>query len=176
MLLSHNGKIEFTKFDIGDKVYQAKKTKINLNFGTTIESKEIWVPIINPATVHEINVVLSVTDCNYSYVIINGDNTIKCEKDVLFKSFEEAERFCDTKNRVIKKMRIADIHIPTSFTKTYPSVEKITKKYEEYLKNRRFTDIIVVDKNNVLLDGYITYILSKGFGYQEVDVYVKEEK
>ena len=45
-------------------------------------------------------------------------------------------------------------------------------RMEEIREHGKFTNMIEVDENNVLIDGYTTYVLAKGFGFNQVEVMV----
>lgn len=76
----------------------------------------------------------------------------------------------------IKSIKTKKIKIPDEFSSTYPKAEKIKDKYAYYKACKmnkieyRFSDYIVIDKNNNLRDGYITYLLARAFGEKKIDV------
>ena len=93
----------------------------------------------------------------------------------LFATIEEAEKYCAEQNTVKKTMNLADIIIQPSYLQTYPNSSKIKERMDELKKHGKFTNMIEVDMNNVLMDGYTTYVLAKGFGFEEIEVIVRED-
>ena len=56
-----------------------------------------------------------------------------------------------------KTIPLSDIKVPKAFKDTAPSPQKIIEKTIDYCNGRY--ESIRVDKNNVLFDGYITYLI-----------------
>lgn len=74
------------------------------------------------------------------------------------------------------RMKLKDIIIPEDFQKTPPSVFKMQDRYNYYIRhNKRFKSEIIIDKNNVLLDGYITYELCRLMDKKYIYAVVKED-
>lgn len=57
--------------------------------------------------------------------------------------------------------RLKNIKISKEFKMHYPSALKLAHKIEYYLRNGKFEQPIVIDKENVLVDGYTTYIIAQ---------------
>ena len=87
------------------------------------------------------------------------------------------------KNKLIKSMQveIVDIRplegeiIPIECIKIKkyfkkPKESKMKIKEEYFNKHRYFRSTIILDKNNVLLDGYTTYLLAKEKGYKNITI------
>lgn len=82
-----------------------------------------------------------------------------------------------------KTIRLSRIKISDEMKSTMPKVEKISKKYE-YCKNKirvnkkygtnynPLQSSILLDKHNVLVDGYTSYLIAKMFGFKKVDVFI----
>ena len=68
------------------------------------------------------------------------------------------------------KMKLSDIKIRESFLNSTPSQVKYQKKKEKWLRTGRQDRYIVVDKEGYLDDGYITYLILKEFGIEDVKV------
>lgn len=51
-----------------------------------------------------------------------------------------------------------------------PKVSKMKEKEEYFNKHGYFRSTIILDKNNVLLDGYTTYLLAKEQGYKSITI------
>lgn len=54
-----------------------------------------------------------------------------------------------------------DIVVPESFKLTQPSIDKIEVKLDYYKKYNKFEKHIVINKENILQDGYVNYLLCK---------------
>ena len=109
------------------------------------------------------------------YNFFGGEISDYKNEDRLFATIEEAEKYCAEQNTVKKTMKLADIIIQPSYLQTYPSSSKMKERMDELKKHGKFTNMIEVDINNVLVDGYITYVLAKGFGFEEIEVIVRED-
>lgn len=82
-----------------------------------------------------------------------------------------------------KTIRLSRIKISKEMQSTMPRAEKLSQKYE-YFKNKTrvnkkygkdynpFQSTIVLDKRNVLVDGYTSYLIAKMFGIKKVDVII----
>lgn len=55
-------------------------------------------------------------------------------------------------------VKISDIIVPTYLKRTKPSNKKISHIKEYYEKNGKFDEPVVVNVNNILLDGYARYL------------------
>lgn len=67
-----------------------------------------------------------------------------------------------------KYIKLNEIKISDCFAKTFPSREKMLKVEEYYVNNHKKIDQdIVVDKNNVLVDGYIRYLILKKYNVKK---------
>ena len=64
----------------------------------------------------------------------------------------------------MKTMKMSDIIIPESFAQTYPRKKKIDACKEHWIKTGRQSKYIVVDKKNILTDGYVMYLVLKELG------------
>lgn len=57
--------------------------------------------------------------------------------------------------------RLKNIKISKEFKMKYPRTLKLISKMEYYLRNNKFEQPIVVNKDNVLVDGYTSYIIAQ---------------
>lgn len=76
-------------------------------------------------------------------------------------------------------MKISDIIINDTFSNTIPSESKMSKVKRYVEENGKQDKPIVVNKNNVLLDGYVRYLVLKNLGYEDALVKklgIKKEK
>lgn len=60
---------------------------------------------------------------------------------------------------MIKKLK--NIKISKEFKMKYPKTLKLISKMEYYLRNNKFEQPIVINKDNVLVDGYTSYIIAQ---------------
>lgn len=67
-------------------------------------------------------------------------------------------------------MKMSDIIIPESFAQTHPRKEKIDACKEHWIKTGRQSKYIVVDKKNILTDGYVMYLVLKELGVDEAKI------
>ena len=65
-------------------------------------------------------------------------------------------------------LNISEIVVPAHFKN--PNLDKILMHHQDYICNG-YLDPIIVDSNNVIIDGYISYLIHKGYGHEKVDVY-----
>lgn len=72
--------------------------------------------------------------------------------------------------KLYTKVKLADIKIQKSFLSYTPKKDKIDKYRDTYEEYKAFKKLPVVDKNLVLFDGYISYLLMKECGFDEVFV------
>lgn len=57
--------------------------------------------------------------------------------------------------------RLKNIKISKEFKMKYPRTLKLISKMEYYLRNNKFEQPIVINKENVLVDGYTSYIIAQ---------------
>ena len=65
-------------------------------------------------------------------------------------------------------LNIGEIVVPAHFKN--PDLDKLLMHHQDYVCNQ-YLDPIIVDSNNVIIDGYISYLIHKGYGHEKVDVY-----
>jgi len=188
------------KFNSNDILYTTKQTKVemicNICEGTgkiKYNGKDMKCPecmgVGKFKSEKNVNIV-----CDEPYKISttkisinsNGGITVKYKgycglsmlnraEDNLFTSKEEAQRRCDELNKEKTFVRIEDIIIQEDFKKFIPSLDKIHEKLEYYKLHKKFNGNIVVDKNNILQDGYIIYLLCKMLNIEVLKVVVETE-
>lgn len=73
-------------------------------------------------------------------------------------------------------MKVEDIKISEAFASTTPSEKKIYWCRQYWLEYQKQDRYIVVNKNNVLVDGYIQYLILKENDILEAEVIKKEGK
>lgn len=69
-----------------------------------------------------------------------------------------------------KYMKLEDINIPDRFVSKPPKLDKVLLHHQDYINNR-YLDPIIVDADNVIIDGYISYLIRKHYGHETVQVY-----
>lgn len=70
----------------------------------------------------------------------------------------------------MKTMKMSDIIIPGSFAQTHPRKEKIDVCKEHWIKTGRQSKYVVIDKENILTDGYVMYLVLKELGVDEAKI------
>ena len=65
-------------------------------------------------------------------------------------------------------VKLENIKIPYNFTA--PNEKKIKKRKKYYKKYGYFQRRIILNKNNLLIDGYITYLLALNMGYDYITI------
>lgn len=75
-----------------------------------------------------------------------------------------------------KKIDISKVVVPIEFMQTVPAAHKIDKVKEYYKSNGKLDKPIMLSKNNVLVDGYIRYIVAKENGLSEIEYIVQSPK
>lgn len=70
----------------------------------------------------------------------------------------------------MKTMKMSDIIVPESFAQTHPRKEKIDACKEHWIKTGRQSKYVVVNKENMLTDGYVMYLVLKELGVDEVKI------
>ena len=104
-----------------------------------------------------------------------GCNSLNRAEESLFLTKEEAQIRCNELNREKKLIMVKDIIIQESFKTTSPSVDKIQEKLNYYKENNKFKDNIVINKDNVLLDGYINYLICNLLNIEMIKAIIEEK-
>lgn len=79
-----------------------------------------------------------------------------------------------TQKAIITTIKLSKIKIPHKFKRKYPKPEKMLRKYEFFLKHKKLESRIVINKQNILIDGYTSYLIAKAFGFKKVTVMIKD--
>ena len=186
------------KFQKGDTIYTIKQTKLEKNCeiceGTgriKYNDKDMRCPeCMGTGRFTENKNILKVCDDPFVITLTkisvdnNGSITVRYKgnccfvrlnraEESLFLSKEEAQLKCDEMNKDRINIRVDDIIIQDSFKESKPSVDKIQNKLEYYKVNNKFEKNIVVDKNNILQDGYINYLICRILGIEVVKAVVE---
>jgi RecJ-like exonuclease len=106
-------------------------------------------------------------DISVKYKGYCGFNTLNRAEDNLFSTKEEAQKRCDELNQEKVYINVKDIFIRDDFKATQPSLDKVQEKLDYYKQNKKFDKYIVINKDNILQDGYINYLLC---GLLNIDV------
>ena len=130
-----------------DEVFQVFNTKISINYNGDIHVK---------------------------YKGKCGEPLLTRAENNLFETREQAQIKCDELNKEKIEIHIDDIIIPDSFREKRPSINKINKKLEYYKLYNCFEKDIVVNKDNILVDGYINYLIYKMMNVEMVRVSVED--
>ncbi len=74
------------------------------------------------------------------------------------------------KDNPYEVINIDEIKIPRNFSKSGINKKKLQQKEAFYIEFGYYQDRIILDENNLLLDGYSTYMLAKKNGVNEIEV------
>lgn len=72
-------------------------------------------------------------------------------------------------------MKLNKIKISTAFSNNFPKYEKLLQCHEFYKKHGYLDRQIVVNKNNVLIDGYVGYIILRAQGVNRYPVVINTQ-
>ena len=72
---------------------------------------------------------------------------------------------------LIKGFQIKNIVISEDYRCTTPTSAKLSRLEQYYLQTRELPTNIVINDDDVLIDGYITYLLAVQYGVEQIDVY-----
>ena len=186
------------KFQKGDIIYTTRQTKLEKNCSVCegtgrikYNDKNMRCPeCMGTGKITENKNILKVCDDPFVITLTkisvdnNGNITVRYKgncgfvrlnraEESLFSSKEEAQLKCDEMNKDRINIRVDDIIIQDSFKESKPSVDKIQNKLEYYKVNNKFEKNIVVDKNNILQDGYINYLICRILGIEVVKAVVE---
>ena len=75
---------------------------------------------------------------------------------------------------IITTIKLSKIKIPHKFKRKYPKPEKMLRKYKFFLKHKKLESFIIINKQNILIDGYTSYLIAKAFGFKKVTVMIKD--
>ena len=143
-----------------------------------IELNEGKYFVINePFKINYITIETDIDNVNSIIYTIESDHYIRSreEKD-LFLTKEKAQARCNELNKERITIDLKDIDIPKDFRNSKPSIDKIKRKLDYYKNNNKFDKDIIIDRDRVLQDGYITYLLCKMFNVNNIDVIVQDIK
>jgi len=190
-----------SKFDFGDEVYLIKESPTEIqcamcNGECTIDNPMTQAKIKCPCCNGKGKVILSDTKTwcviddlfkvtemrikayskenyyiKYSVRQALGNKYNPSEMNI-FCSKELAQAECDKRNRPVKRIDLKDIQISSCFKSTMPNTDKIKECYDFYKKNNKLDRDIIIDKNNVLVDGYVGYLVCKMLSKENIRVLI----
>ncbi len=76
----------------------------------------------------------------------------------------------------MRTMKLKDIIITEAFANTIPKKTKIDECRDYWLKTGKQDRYIVVNKDNVLIDGYIQYLVLEEFGIEEAEIQIAKKR
>ena len=76
----------------------------------------------------------------------------------------------------MKKMKLSDIKISEAFANTIPKEEKLEECRKNWHENHRQDRFIVVNRKNILIDGYIQYLILKENNMDEAEVKISNKR
>lgn len=187
------------KFQKGDIIYTTKQEKVISNcsvcegtgrikyndkdmrcpecmgVGKFKSDKHINMVCDNPYTISTTKISINSNgDISIKYKGYCGFTNLNRAADNLFLSKEEAQVRCDYLNKEKKFINLDEIIIKECFKESRPSLDKIQEKLEYYkTHHNNFDKLIVIDRDNVLQDGYIIYLIYKMLDNDMVKVVVE---
>lgn len=75
----------------------------------------------------------------------------------------------------MKKIKLSEIIITEAFANSHPSEGKVQKYRKEFAENGKQSKFLVVNKYNVLMDGYIQYLILKENEIEEAE-YIRSNR
>ena len=75
----------------------------------------------------------------------------------------------------MKKIKLDEIIIPKVFLESKPSEMKIEKCINKWKKYNKQPKLLIIDEDNVLIDGYIQYLVLKELGHEEGNYILKHK-
>lgn len=72
---------------------------------------------------------------------------------------------------LLKDFSIKDIKITEDFQRTQPGIRKMERAEKRFMQTGALPTNIIINAENVLIDGYITYLLALEHGIKHIDVY-----
>jgi hypothetical protein len=73
--------------------------------------------------------------------------------------------------QVLKDFNLKDIIISEEFKRTPPRPEKLERMERRYRATGTLPNNIIINNDNVLIDGYVTYLYALSIGMQQMDIY-----
>lgn len=187
------------KYQKGDIVYIIKQTKVEIvchvcegigkikynekdmkcpecmGIGKFMSNKNIYVVCDESFVISTIKISINGNgDISVKYKGYCGFNSLNRAEENLFLTKEEAQTRCDELNKEKTYIRINDIIIKDCFKETSPSVDKILSKLNYYKINKNFDKNIVINKENILQDGYINYLLCKLLNIEVIQAIIED--
>lgn len=86
-------------------------------------------------------------------------------RGLIYRKVKERFNMTDFVDREI--IDFADIKISKDFKNHYPNKNKMQERWEYYEKYKEGKVPIIVNENNVLIDGYTTYLIEKRLGIKQ---------
>lgn len=140
--------------------------------GKFVSNKQIQIVCDEPFQITSYKVSLdSNLKASIKYKGYCGHSSLNRAEENLFHTKEEAQVKCDEMNKEKIYINIKDIIIQDSFLQ--PSIEKISERLDYYRDNHKFDKDITINKENVLLDGYVTYLICKLLNIETIRVIVE---
>lgn len=72
---------------------------------------------------------------------------------------------------LLKDFSIKDIKVTEDFQRTQPGISKMERVEKRFMQTGALPTNIIINAENVLIDGYITYLLALEHGIKHIDVY-----
>lgn len=186
------------KFQKGDTIYTTKQTKIEkvcpicegkktikyndkdmkcpecMGIGKFTSNKQVYVVCDELFEISTIKININGSgQPSVKYKGRCGFTMLNRAEENLFLTIEEAQIRCAELNKDRTWVNVSDIVIQDSFKETQPSIEKIQTKLSYYKENGKFNKDIVINKEKVLQDGYINYLICGLLGIEITKVIIE---
>jgi len=143
--------------------------------GKLISNKQVNVVLDEPFDIKSIKINVS-GNTNKAIIKYRGScgfQQLNRSEENLFSTKEEAQVRCNELNKEKVYVDIISIIIQDSFKENIPSIEKISERLNYYKDNKKFDKEITINKENILLDGYVTYLICMLLGIKNIRVIVE---
>lgn len=160
------GKIKYNKQNITCPECKGTGKIVPNKFINIVCDEEYNIKIIRPNVYVDGTIIIK-------YKIQSATNTLNRAEQNLFLTKEEAQKKCAELNNKRVLINISDIAIPDDFKNSTPIPGKILRKLDYYNRYSKFDKDIVLNKDNVLIDGYINYLICQLLHINTIKVVIK---
>lgn len=120
--------------------------------------------------INTIAIIISIVTIN---ILQKQNSDLQNDVENVYKSYLEIKEKYNKLTTRLETVKISDIKIDYWFIKTPPKQSKMQNREKYLLENGEFKSLIILNKNNKLLDGYTSYLLAKKYNIQNVEVIKK---
>lgn len=153
--------------------YNGKQMRCPECSGTGVikSNKQINVVLDEPYKIRKTKIDIGTNgSITVKYKGVCGTQALNRSEENLFLTKEEAQKRCDYLNLDKKYINLKDIVIRDSMKDSHPNPDKFMDRYQYFQKTGKFKKKIFVNEDNMLVDGYITYLICKMIDKELVEV------